>query len=218
MLVWARIVSLLVAVSIQARERVVDLTPKSETDGRAAARSNWRTDRVDCRGRSTGRIGPAPTLNVTIARLDRAEVVVGGQFAADIRLTNTGTEPVILPTALANEFGEGFARGPYAVQASLGLRVVGAKGREYTSAGTVLRGSPSRPATVETVGPGESLTIHFPGWFLIVDDPATRVIADAELFATLILSDNNCRDWNAVSSRRLNIRFRGVLEQRTGIR
>jgi hypothetical protein len=217
MLLWAKIVPLLVALAVQAQERVVDLTPKRKSDGRTASQSNWR-EQVDCRGRSTGRIGPAPTLNVTIARLDRAEVVVGGQFAADIRLTNTGTKPVVLPTARADEFGEGFARGPYAVQASLGLRVVGVKGREYTSAGAVLRGSPSRPGTVETVGPGESLTIHFPGWFLIVDDPATRVIADAELFATLILSDNDCRDWNAVSSRRVTIRFRGVLEQRTGIR
>jgi hypothetical protein len=176
MLLWAGIVPLFVAFGLQAQERAVDLTPKGEGGSRTPSQSNWR-EQVDCRGRSTGRIGPAPTLDVTIARIDRAEVVVGGQFAADIRLTNTGTEPVIFPTALAHEFGEGFARGPYAVQASLGLQVIGAKGREYTSAGALLRGSPSRPETIETVGSGKSLTIHFPGWFLIVDDPATRVIA-----------------------------------------
>lgn len=209
MLLWARIVPLLVALGVQAQERVVDLTRKSESDGRTASQSNWR-EQVDCRGRSTGRIGPAPTLNVTIARLDRSEVAMGGQFAADIRLTNTGTEPVVLPTARADEFGEGFTRGPYAVQAFLGLLVVDPDGREYTSAGAVLRGAPSRPETVETIGPGESLTIHFPGWFGIVDSPAARVTGDAQLVASLILRDNECRDWNAVTSRGVNVRFRGI--------
>jgi len=36
MLLWARIVALLVAVSVQAQERVVDLTPKGESDGRTS--------------------------------------------------------------------------------------------------------------------------------------------------------------------------------------
>lgn len=134
---------------------------------------------------------------------------MGGQFVADIRVTNIGTEPVMLPTVLAYEFGAGFASGPYAVQASLGLPVVDAEGREHRLAGTVLRGSPSRPETIESLGPGQSLTIRFPGWFVIVDSPAAPVTGDAQLFATLILSDNECRDWKAVSSRRVNIRFLG---------
>jgi hypothetical protein len=208
MLPWARIVSLLVAVSVQAQERVVDLTPKSESDDRTSSQSNWR-EQVDCRGRSTGPIGPAPTLSLTVARLDRSELSMGGQFVADIRVTNTGGEPVILPTVLAYEFGDGFAGGPYAVQASLGFPIVDAEGREHTLAGTVLRGSPSRQETVESLGPGESLTIRFPGWFGIVDSPTAPVTRDAQLFATLILSDNECRDWNPVTSRRVNIRFRG---------
>jgi hypothetical protein len=185
---------------------VLDLTPKSESDDRTASQSNWR-EQVDCRGRSTGRIGPAPTLSLTVARLDRSELSMGGQFVADIRVTNTGPEPVI--HVLAYEFGDGFARGPYAVQASLGLPIVDAEGREHTLVGTVLRGSPSRPGTVESLGPGESLTIRFPGSFAGVDGPTAPVTGDAQLFATLILSDNDCRDWNAVSSRRVNIRFRG---------
>ena len=68
MLLWASIVPLLVTLGVQAQERVVDLTPKSESDGRTASQSNWR-DQVDCRGRSTGRVGPAPTLSLTVARL-----------------------------------------------------------------------------------------------------------------------------------------------------
>jgi hypothetical protein len=207
MLQWASIVSVLIAVSVQAQERVVDLTPKSESD-RKASQSSWR-EPVDCRGRSTGRIGPAPTLSLTVVRLDPSELSMGGQFVADIRVTNIGTEPVILPTDLAYEFGEGFAGGPYAVQASLGLPIVDAEGREHDLAGTVLRGSPSRPGTVELLGPGESLIIRFPGWLVIVDSPTAPVTGDAQLFARLILSDNECRDWNPVTSRRVNIRFRG---------
>ena len=77
MLLWARIVSLLVAVSVQAQERVVDLTPKSESDERTSSQSNWR-EQVDCRGwASTGRIGSAPILSLTVARLDRSELSIG---------------------------------------------------------------------------------------------------------------------------------------------
>jgi hypothetical protein len=208
MLLWARIVTLLVALGVQAQERVVDLTPKSESDGRTARQSYWR-EQVDCRGRSTGRVGPAPTLSLTVARLDRSELSMGGQFVADIRVTNTGTEPVILPTVLAYEFGDGFASGPYAMQVSLGLSVVDAEGHEHDMAGTVLRGSPSRADTIEWLDPGQSLTIRFPGWFVIVDSPTAPVTGDAQLFATLLLSDNECRDWKPVRSRRVNIRFRG---------
>ena len=78
MLLWATIVSLLAAVGVQAQERLVDLTPKSESDDRTASQSNWR-EQVDCRGRSTGRIGPAPTLSLAVARLDRSEFSMGGQ-------------------------------------------------------------------------------------------------------------------------------------------
>ena len=41
------------------------------------------------------------------------------------------------------------------------------------------RGSPSRPETVETLGPGESLSIRFPGWFAGVDGPTAPVTGDA---------------------------------------
>jgi len=73
MLRWTVIITLFVALGVEAQERVVDLTPKSQSAGSPAT---WR-ERVDCRGRSTGRSEPAPTLKVTIARLDRSEVVPG---------------------------------------------------------------------------------------------------------------------------------------------
>ena len=49
MLKRATIVSLLLAVGIQAQERVVDLTPKGESDGQTANDSTWR-EQIDCRG------------------------------------------------------------------------------------------------------------------------------------------------------------------------
>jgi hypothetical protein len=208
MLLWARIVPLLVALGAGAQERLVDLTPRSESAGQSASQSNWRED-FGCRGRSNGRIGPAPALSLAVTGLDRAELSMGTEFVADIRVTNTGTEPVIVPTVLAYEFEDGFASAPYVVQGSLGLPFVDAKGREYTLAGTVLRGSPGRPGTVESLAPGESLTIHFPGWFLVMDSPAAPVTGDAQLFARLILSDNECREWKAVASRRVSVQFRG---------
>jgi hypothetical protein len=42
-----------------------------------------------------------------------------GQFVAEIRVTNTGTEPVILPTVLASEFGDGFAGAGHGRSAGL---------------------------------------------------------------------------------------------------
>ena len=75
--------------------------------------------------------------------------------------------------------------------------------------GTVLRGSPSRLGTTESLDPGQSLIIRFPGWIAGVDGPSAPVTGDAKLFASLILTDNECRTWQPVSSQRVDIRLRG---------
>jgi hypothetical protein len=82
---WSLVIFALVAVSAQA-ERVLDLTPKS---GSEAGQLTIR-ERVDCRGRGTGRIGPAPSLSLTIVGLDSREYSMGGQFVVDIRVKNCG--------------------------------------------------------------------------------------------------------------------------------
>jgi hypothetical protein len=43
-------------------------------------------------------------------------------------------------------------------------------------------------------------------WLVIADGPNAPVTGDAQIFAQLSLSDNECRDWKAVNSRRVNIR------------
>ena len=76
-------------------------------------------------------------------------------------------------------------------------------------AGTILLGSPSRFGTTESIGPGESITIRFPGWVLNVDGPRAPVSGNAQLLASLILRDDECRTWQDVRSPRVKIRMNG---------
>ena len=202
-MLWSIVTFALVALGVQA-ERVLDLTPK--TGGEAGQRTI--REQVDCR-RGTGRIGTAPTLSLTIIGLDSREYAMGSQFVADIRVKNVGNAPVVLPSGFSQDYGGGFSLPPYAIEASLGIWGIDAEGREHTLSGTVLRGSPSRFGTTESLGPGESLTIRFPGWIAGVDGPSALATGQAKLFATLGLSDNECRTWQPVTSQRADILLRG---------
>jgi hypothetical protein len=204
-MLWSIVMFALAAVSVQA-ERILDLTPKngSEAEGQFTIH-----EQVDCRGRGTGRIGPAPTLSLTIAGLDSSEYSMGSQFVADLRVKNVGKERAVLPSVRSHEFGGGFGLPPYALEATLVIGGIDAQGREHTLTGTVLRGSPSRFGTTESLDPGESLTIRFPGWIANVDGPSAPVTGDAKLFASLILSDNECRTRQPVNSQRVDIQLRG---------
>ena len=201
---WFILMFALGGVSAQA-ERILDLTPKT---GGEAGQPTIR-EQLDCRGRGTGRIGPPPTLNLTITGLDSREYSMGAQFVADIRVKNIGKERVVLPSVRSHEFGAGFALPPYAIQATLVFEGIDAEGREHTLSGTVLRGSPSRFGTTESLEPGESLTIRFPSWMANVDGPSAPVTGQGKLFASLILRDNECRDWQRVNSPRVDILLRG---------
>lgn len=201
---WSIIIFTLVAIGVQA-ERLLDLTQKT---GGEAGQPTTR-EQLDCRGRGTGRIGPAPTLSLTITGLDSREYSMGDQIVADIRVKNVGNAPIMLPSVLTQDFGGGFSLPPYAIEASLGISGIDAQGGEHGLSGTVLRGSPSRFGTTESLEPGASLTFRFPGWILIVDGPSAPVTGEAKLFATLILRDNECRDWQRVTSRPVDIWLRG---------
>jgi hypothetical protein len=202
---WSIVMFALIAVSVQA-ERMLDLTPR--IDSEVAAQPTVR-EQVDCRGRGTGRIVPAPTLSLTIVGLDSLEYSMGDRFVADIRVKNVGKSPVVLPSVLSQEFGAGFSLPPYAIEASLGIMGIDAQGREHTLSGTVLRGSPSRFGTTESLHSGESLTVRFPGWIVNVDGPRAPATGEAKLSASLILSDNECRTWQRITSEHVDIRFRG---------
>jgi hypothetical protein len=198
---WYIVIFALAALGVQA-ERIVHLTSKNG--------SPFSIDeRVDCRGRGTGRIGPPPTLTITVTGLDSRQYAMGGQIVADIRVKNVGKERVVLPSVLTQDFGRGFSLPPYAIEASLGIAGIDAQGREHGLTGTVLRGSPSRFGTTESLGPGESLTFRFPGWIAIVDGPSAPATGEAKLFASLLLRDNECRDWQRVTSEPVDIWLRG---------
>ena len=200
---WFVAVFALLAVGAQT-ERLVDLTPRSGSEA-----GNHVDERVDCRGRATGRIGPAPPLKLTMVGLDGSEYSMGGQIVADIRVTNVGKEPIVIPSVVTQDFGSGFALPPYAIEGSLGISAIDAEGREHGLSGTVLRGSPSRFGTTESLRPGESVTLRFPGWIIGVDGPSAPATGKAKLFATLILRDNECRDWQRVTSQRVDVWLRG---------
>jgi hypothetical protein len=205
---WAILTGALLVLSLQGAERIVDL---SRADENRAGRhtSDSSLYQLDCRGRATGRSESTPPLRLTVAGLNSLEYAMGGEIMAVLRVTNVGQQPVILPAVYSHEFGGGFNLPPYALQASLGISIVDAQGREHTLAGTILRGSPSRFGTTESIAPGESITVRFPGWILNADGPAAPASGDAQLFASLILRDNECRTWKALRSDRVKIRMNG---------
>jgi hypothetical protein len=206
---WKLFACLVVAIAVQTSERFVDLTRSTHAEPDRAVRGSGSPQRLDCYGRVKGRPGAEPTLSLTIARLDGQELSMGGRFVAEVAVRNTGSEPIDFPIVPAHEFGDGFAAGPYAVEASLGLRSVDADGREHSMGGAILRGSPSRPETIASLAPGDRLRLRFSAGMAIVDGPDAPVTGDAQLFARLQLSDNECRDWKSLSSRRVNVRLKG---------
>lgn len=202
------LVGALLAVTFQTSERIVDLARSDENHtGRNLSDSSLY--QIDCRGRASGRSEPAPPLRLAVAGLDSFELSMGGRILADLRLTNIGKETLIIPSVFSHEFGGGFELRPYAIQAALGISAIDAAGREHDLTGTILRGSPARPDTTESIGPGESVTVRFPGWIVGVDGPSAPVTGEAQLFARLILRDNECRTWQPVRSARVKVRLNG---------
>lgn len=159
-------------------------------------------------GSATGRVGPAPPFTIAIRRLDRAVYSPGAQLLADVVVTNDGPHPLVFPWVRANEFGDGF-RGADAMQVGIGFDMIDVTGREQHLTGTVLRGSPNRPGTMEAIAPGESITIRLALWTGIVDSPDAPRTGDAQLFAKLNFTSGNCHTWAPVRSPTVPIKFKG---------
>jgi hypothetical protein len=193
----------LLGLAGQTAERVLDLSRPANSE----LPSGFKYDR-NCSGRTDGRLRKAPNLALAIERLDREEYALGGQLTADLILTNRGADPFVFPSVLAYEYGFGF-EGPDAVEANLGISIVDASGREQPLTGTILRGASSRHGTTQLIAPGESIRIRFPTWITYADTPNAPITGDAQIFANIIMSDGDCATWQPVSSRRVNIRFRG---------
>ena len=143
----------------------MDLTPKSESDGQTASQSNWR-EQVDCRGRSTGRIGPAPTLSLTVARLDRSELSMGGP----VRGRYSGDKHRNGACHSSHRSGLRVRRwfrrtGRMQCRLHLGFQLLTRKAGSTRSPGLCCAARPAGRGLSNRSRPRESLTIRFPGWF-----------------------------------------------------
>lgn len=190
----------------QDRERVLDLTRPPELEP-AIAPYNIQNCRIG--GRGAGRSGGTPPFTIAIERIDKAEYAMGGQIVVDLKLTNTSERSAPIPVVFLDQFLPPF-EGEEAVQFGFGIKLRDATGTEHDLTGTVLRGSTKIPDTTQTLGPGESITLHFPGHIVITDGPTAPPTGDGQLVASLVITDGECRWWNPVRSNTIpGVRFIG---------
>jgi hypothetical protein len=201
---------MLVALSGQVPQRLLDLTRQVEDETKSAAdRTFTNADDPPCPGKSTGRLDPAPTLALFIERLNSTEYSMGGQIIVDLRVTNTGNQALPFPWVRLHEFRErAFFEGPEALQVGLRIAAIDAAGQEHGLAGAILRGSRDQPGTLQSIAPGETIAIRFPSGILGVDGPGAPVHGNGQLFATLSFRDGECRTWQPVRSQGVKIRLR----------
>jgi len=191
----------------QDRERVLDLTRTPDQMNPAIAQHNIQNCRPG--GRGAGRSGGSPPFAIAIESLDKTEYAMGGEIVVDLRLTNTSQQSLAIPTVLINQFLDPF-EGEDAVQFGLGIYLRDASGHEHDLTATVLRGSSRLAYTHQSLGPGESIRIHLPGHIVINDSPTAPTTGEGQLFASLLISDGECRFWNPVRSNVIDkVRFIG---------
>jgi hypothetical protein len=199
---------MLVALTGQGPERLLDLTGQAENATNVSTDRSLTHDR-DCPSQSNGRLELAPSVTITVESLNSIEYSMGGQIIADLRLTNMGRQVLKFPWVRRHVFAErAFFEGAEAVQVGLGLSAIDVAGREHGLAGTILRGSPSFPESLQSIAPGESIRIRFPAWIVMVDGPTAPAKGDAQLFVTLGFRDGECRTWQPVRSQAVKILLR----------
>ena len=154
-------------------------------------------------------MGGVPPFAIAIDKLDNTKYGMGGLMVVDLRLTNTSAQSLPVPTVFLDQFVDPF-EGEEAVQFGFSIDLRDAEGKAHGIAGTVLRGSTKIPYTMRTLGPDESMRIHFPAHILITDGPSAPATGDGELFASLLIGDGECRLWNPVRSNTVTgVRFIG---------
>jgi hypothetical protein len=196
-----------VGLTYQDTERVLDLTRTPETAHPAIAPSNVQNCRLG--GRGAGKSGGSPPFTIAIERVDKNEYAMGSPIVVDLKLTNTSKQSLPIPIVFVSQFVDPF-EGEEAIQFGFSITFKDASGREHDLTGTGLRGSTKIPYTTESLGPGESIRIHFPGHVVIGDGPTARPTGEGQLVASLWITDGECRTWNPVQSNVVdNVRFIG---------
>jgi hypothetical protein len=181
----------------QDREQVLDLTRTPELMDPRILEHNIQNCRAG--GRGAGQSGGSPPFVIAIESVDKAEYAMGGQIIVHMRLTNTSTRPLPVPTVFLDQFVDPF-EGEDAVQFGFGIVLRDVNGQEHDISGTALRGSTKIPYTTQTLDPGKSMKIRFPGYIVITDGPTAPPTGEAQLFASLVINDGECRGWNPVKS------------------
>ena len=196
-----------VVMSWQAHERLLDLSRRAERPGRETV-----TDVVSaCAQGAAGEEKPVPPLRIVLKKLNSAEYSIGGILIADIAVSNIGPVSMRIPWMTRTEFGSGF-EGRDALEASIGISATDANGRSHRLTGAILRGSPARPGSLQTLAAGETITIRIPGWITFDETANTALTGDigrqAPLYASLIFVDGECRQSAPVQSEPVNVWFR----------
>ena len=160
-------------------------------------------------GRGSGRSGGMPPFILAIEGFDKAEYSMGGPLVVDLRLTNTSEKSLHIPTVFLDQFHDPF-EGEEAIEFGFTISLKDVSGRDHELTGTVVRGSTKVPYTTQSLGPGESIRIQFSGHILIDDSPRAPGTVDGQLFASLLITDGECRMWNVVRSKAVGkVRYNG---------
>ncbi len=206
-MITAMLLAAALGLSGQDQERVLDLTRTAEMANPAIAPHNIQNCRLG--GRGAGRSGGSPPFTMAIERIDKTEYAMGGQITVDLRLTNPSTRAVHIPTVFLDQFVDPF-EGEEAIQFGFSIKLRDANGQEHDLTGTGLRGSTKIPDTTQTLGPAESIKIHFPGHIFAADGPTAPTTGEGQLVASLGITDGECRTWYPVRSNAVTgVRFIG---------
>jgi hypothetical protein len=151
------------------------------------------------RGRAAGKPGGIPPFALTVEGFDKPEYKMGRAIVVDLKLTNTSDQALHIPTVLADQYYELF-EGEESIQFAFTILVKDASGEEQELMGTVLRGSTKYSDTTQSLGRGESIKIHFPGYSLVTDNMSAPLTREGQLMASLLITDGECRMWDVVRS------------------
>jgi hypothetical protein len=188
---------MLLSVGAWGQERVLDLTRPTESVAPSIA-----PDRIqNCRlgGRGAGKSGGMPPYALVLQGFDKVDYSMGKPIVVDLKLTNTSDKPLHIPTVPADTFRDPF-EGEEAIQFGFTVLLKDAAGEEHELTGTMLRGSTKLSDTTQVLEPRQSIRIHFPGHIPITDSPDVPPIREGQVFASLLISDGECRIWNVVRS------------------
>lgn len=186
-----------------AEELFLDLTTPAVADAERA--QTWGCVGGFLAGSSDGcmYIPPRPALRLQITQLTGDTFRVGDEVVCELRITNTGNGPILIPwsvdpSILRTPKCEWLAKtkGTVGVTLTLGLDLVDQQGYSELTVAHELFGISSEPATVRTLAPQESLRVKMAGRANVSDIQARRAKANLRLSLPQRFTVAGTLDWN----------------------